>query len=471
MGFKVQALGSGVEALSRLEDNMLRNDPIELIMMDWKMPEMDGIETSRKIRRELKLTMPIIMMTAFGKDEQRIEAEKAGINGFLTKPIYPSTLFDAIMDGFGKEGLKGGGRKKQFTTRASMYRKPLKGARILVAEDNPTNQQVAQAILEGAGIVVTIVNNGQAAVEAVQNQTFDAVLMDIQMPKMNGYEATQLIRQLPRGRSLPIAAMTAHAMKGDEEKCLEAGMDGYISKPIHQDRLFQTLWRILRSRTDSSKWSAPEEDAMPDPNAEMLPDRLPGIDIRQTLAVLNIDTATFTRILTGFMADNPGTEEKLKQALAGSDLETLRQLAHSLKGSAANIGANDLRAAARALEDAIRQSPSTEMDRSGLEGLIQEVACALNQVLQSIRSLKAPASAAPAAVASVGSGAFDALLAQLIEAIDHADPQQIAALMPAVRRQAVPSGRMDRGMLASLEEKVGRYDYDQALEMLRKISK
>jgi two-component system sensor histidine kinase/response regulator len=168
LGFRVESLSSGPEALSRLKDNLLRNNPIELIMMDWKMPEMDGIEVSKTIRQELKLTMPIIMMTAFGGQEQRIQAERTGINGFLTKPIYPSTLFDAIMDGFGKAGVKEAGRKKPFTTRASIYRKPLKGIRILVAEDNPTNQQVAQAILEGAGIAVTIVNNGEAAVEAIR---------------------------------------------------------------------------------------------------------------------------------------------------------------------------------------------------------------------------------------------------------------------------------------------------------------
>ena len=162
--------------------------------------------------------MPIIMMSAFGTEESRVEAEKAGINGFLTKPIYPSTLFDAIMDGFGKLGFKSTSRKKQFMTKASIYRKPLKGIRMLVAEDNPTNQEVAQAILERAGISVTIVNNGEEAVQAVRDTPFDAVLMDIQMPRLNGYEATRLIRELPQGASMPIVAMTAHAMKGDEEK-------------------------------------------------------------------------------------------------------------------------------------------------------------------------------------------------------------------------------------------------------------
>jgi two-component system sensor histidine kinase/response regulator len=251
LGFRVETLSSGPEALSRLQDNLMRNNPVELIMMDWKMPGMDGIEVSKKIRQELQLTLPIIMMTAFGKEEQRNEAEAAGINGFLTKPIYPSTLFDAIMDGFGKEGFKAAGRGKRFTTRASIYRKPLKGIRVLVAEDNPTNQQVAQAILEGAGIVVTIVNNGEQAVQAVQSASFDAVLMDIQMPLMNGYEATRKIRELPQGTQIPIVAMTAHAMKGDREMCLEAGMNDYITKPIKRETVFETINKYVFQKEES----------------------------------------------------------------------------------------------------------------------------------------------------------------------------------------------------------------------------
>jgi two-component system, sensor histidine kinase and response regulator len=350
LGFSVETISSGAEALARLENDTLRSNPIELIMMDWRMPGMDGIAVAKKIRRELGLTVPIIMMTAYGKEAERAAAEQAGINGFLIKPIYPSTLFDAIMDAFGKEGFRGSARPQRFTTRASMYRAPLKGIRVLVAEDNPTNQQVAQAILTGAGIAVTIANNGEEAVRAIAEGTFDAVLMDVQMPRMNGYEATRQIRRLPHGASIPIVAMTAHAMKGDEEKCLEAGMDGYISKPVNQDRLFATLWRLLRTRTASGPfhlkrivtarpvagrtsaakirtsspdhptftptgmdspmekaWAAAHpEDAAGAAQAPpiSLPPHLPGIDIAGTQTALAIDGTTYERILVGFGADN-----------------------------------------------------------------------------------------------------------------------------------------------------------------------
>jgi len=487
LGFRVEALSSGPEALSRLTDNQLRNTPVELIMMDWRMPDMDGIEVARKIRQELKLTMPIIMMTAFGKDEQRIAAEKAGINGFLLKPIYPSTLFDAIMDGFGKAGHRDQDRRRQITTRASIYRKPLKGVSILVAEDNPTNQQVAQAILEGAGLKVAVVANGEAAVEAIGRQAFDAVLMDIQMPRMNGYEATRLIRQLPGGEMIPIVAMTAHAMKGDEEKCLEAGMDGYVSKPVNQDRLFHTLWRLLRSRRAEPLEPNVEETVTPGPRIDVaeaggdlpplpsspaavhLPDRLPGIDVRQTMAALNLDAATFERIMIGFLADNQHTAENLRQALGSGDRTTLTHLAHSLRGSAANIGAESLSTAAHALETDCSGPSSTHGAPSSLDDRVEAVVSALKTVLQSIQSLDRPMAGGDAASAATETGvSYEVLLNSLADAVDRADPEQIAEILPGFLQQA-RSRCVDSSTLIMLQTQVDRYDYDQALETIRRI--
>ena len=244
-GVKPKKASSGKEGLSMLKDNLAGKEPFELVIIDWRMPELDGIETSRIIRDDLKLTIPIILMTAFGREAEKLEAKKVGINAFLTKPIFQSTFFNAIMDAFGKEAW-GERPGKEITTKASIYKKRLKGVRILVAEDNPTNQEIAKAILEVAGIIVEVVDNGEEAVEAARRGRFDAVLMDVQMPKMDGYEATANIRKIPELKSLPIIAMTAHAMKGDEEKCLEAGMDAYISKPINQDRLFQAIWRSIK---------------------------------------------------------------------------------------------------------------------------------------------------------------------------------------------------------------------------------
>ncbi len=491
LGFRVEALDSGSKALSRLKDNSLRENPIELIMIDWKMSGMDGIETSRKIRQELKLTMPIIMMTAFGEEEQRRKAEAVGIDGFLTKPIYPSTLFDAVMDAFGKETAREGGPKKKFTTRASIYRKPLKGLRILVAEDNPTNQEVAQAVLEGAGMVVSIVGNGEEAVAAVRNTPFDVVLMDIQMPKMNGYDATRAIRDLPQGGSIPIVAMTAHAMKGDEEKCLEAGMDGYIAKPVDQDRLFHTLWRLLRHRQPLQEGETPEEER-PDESGsyrEGLPkdalfgaadsseekvtslaDRLAEIDLGKPLAAMNMDGATVRRILLGFQSDNRETAGKIRKACAENDLDQVRQLAHSLKGSAASIGAEKLNEAAKALEMACRQNGASSGEPSDLDGRIAQLESALGKVLSSIQSLEdAGAGRTGPTAPAEACLPFNELLSELAEALEQADPEPIMKMMDALRQAAELCADIDGFSIRTLEEQVNRYDYDQAAETIRKI--
>jgi CheY-like chemotaxis protein len=488
--FKVETLSSGPEALERLEDNLLRNTPVELIMMDWRMPQIDGIEVSRRIRQDLKLTMPIIIMTAFGKEEQRIEAERVGIDGFLTKPIYPSTLFDAIMDAFGKEASKGAARKRRFTTRASMYRKPLKGKRILVAEDNPTNQQVAQAILEGAGIAVTIVDNGEEALQAMREGTFDAVLMDIQMPRMNGYEATRLIREMPQGAAIPIVAMTAHAMKGDEERCLEAGMDGYIAKPVNQDRLFQTLWRLLRTRKPLSEAGAGEdfeaadmdleetgeedlyaaEEAHTADVGELLPQRLPGLAIGQTLEARKIDAATLKRILIRFRADNLGTAEKLRALCQAGEREELLHLAHSLKGSAGNIGAGDLQTAARRLEDACRASAPDKALPPETEALVAATAAELKQVRDAIETLETPAPELEAEpVCEDIKPHVKTLLGELAQAIEQADPEQVMKTMSAVWQPAARCRHISTASLKTLEAQINRYDYDEALDTIRKI--
>ncbi len=398
LGFKVETLSSGVEALERLSSFRMKQRPVDLILMDWQMPELDGLEASKRIRSELHLNLPIIIMTAFAKDLHREDAERAGTNGFLTKPIFQSTLFDAIMDAFGKGEMKGEGTRHDFTTRSSLYRKQLKGIRLLLAEDNLTNQLVATAILEKADIEVTVVGNGELAVQAVQQQIFDGVLMDIQMPKMNGYEATRLIRELPGCARLPIIAMTAHAMKGDEEKCLEAGMDGYIAKPINQDRLFSTLSHLLRGRRRAVQVETTLAEELPasdasgggEPAAAGPFLDLPGIDVESALQTTGLDRPTFATILVGFYHDNGGTGESIARAATEGRLDDLLHLAHGLKGSAGNIGATALRQAAAAVEEDCRKTLDTSERAPDFDEKLQQLVVSLSQVLDSLRVLATP---------------------------------------------------------------------------------
>ena len=475
LGFLVETVASGPDAIQRLQSRADGRQPIGLVLMDWKMPGMNGIETSKKIREDLHLTLPIIMMTAFAREVHKSEAEQAGTNGFLTKPIFQSTLFDAIMDAFGKEAVRKGGTKIDFTTRASMYKKHLKGCKILVAEDNFTNQQVARAILEGAEVRVKIVENGEEAVAAVKSENFDGVLMDIQMPKMNGYQATRQIRALPGCEELPIIAMTAHAMKGDEEKCLEAGMDGYVAKPINQDRFFYTLWRLLRNRkrlaennvaatadtVDTLGGALSGLDKEPDN-----PLKIPGVDVEGVLLSTGLDRQTYQRILVGFFQDNSSIIEKIQCALDKKDTKFLLHLAHQLKGSAANIGASNVERAAAALELSCSMEESVN-DQAELSGRLQEELTQLLRLLQPLAEINdydGHDDLVPDA-----EGELERLLLSLTEAIDRADPDDVQAVTTQIRKKVAGRERVDSSLMKTLESQTRRYDYEEALTTIGKI--
>ena len=265
--FRVKTVASGEEALTELERNANNKESqsYELVLMDWKMPDMNGIETTKMILNDpgIPKTPTIIMVTAYGREEIRKQAESVNIGVFLVKPVTQSLLFDAIMEAFDKNG----GRKSKsikYGDKNISEIKNIKGTKVLLAEDNEINQQVARELLEKAGLIVTISNNGKEAIKEIEGSEFDLVLMDVQMPEMGGLEATGCIRGNPRFSNLPIVAMTAQAMTGDREKCLEAGMDDYITKPIDVNELFSTLVKWIKPKdrkitdTDTSEKSISE---------------------------------------------------------------------------------------------------------------------------------------------------------------------------------------------------------------------
>ncbi len=294
--FEVTLAASGAEGISELE-SAPQDKPFDLVVMDWQMPGMDGIEASRRIKNHagLKKIPPIVLVTAYGREEVMQQAQAVGLEGFLLKPISPSMLFDATMQAFG-EAVPGVSRVAAGKKQETGILENILGARVLLVEDNEINQQVAQEILEGAGLNVTLVNNGLEAVNAVAESNYDAVLMDVQMPVMDGYTATRKIREweegsgkwevgsgnadvgsrnaerelevrsqgrrrpiksgntqnsiprpsMPNSTHIPIIAMTANAMAGDREKSLEAGMNDHVTKPIDPDQLFNTLQRWIK---------------------------------------------------------------------------------------------------------------------------------------------------------------------------------------------------------------------------------
>ena len=270
--FEVSLAASGEEGLAEFEKS-IAGQGYDLVVMDWKMPGIDGIETARRIKNLPGLgRMPrIILVTAYGREEIMRQAEKMGLDGFLIKPVSPSVMFDTVMQAFGKDAPRAAcGPTDEKMIWKPRLPKDWPARSVLLVEDNEINQQVAMEILSGAGLKVTVANNGQEALDLVRANAFDAVLMDVQMPVMDGYTATREIRKWEGGReggrgrrkaeggrrkegtsSIPIIAMTAHAMAGDHEKSIAAGMNDHITKPIDPAQLFGTL----------AKWIGPREGA------------------------------------------------------------------------------------------------------------------------------------------------------------------------------------------------------------------
>jgi two-component system sensor histidine kinase/response regulator len=245
VGGEIEQVASGAEAIDaiKLAD---AGRPFDLVLLDWRMPGLDGVETTRRIRADgsLKRVPAIVIVTAFGREEVHAEADDAGVDGFLVKPVNRSLLVDTLVEIFAPEHRAAA--REAIT--ATSY--DLNGLRVLLVEDNAINQQIAVELLEGVGASIDVANNGREALNILLadggDTRYDLVLMDLQMPEMDGYQATTHIRATPSLADLPIIAMTAHATAEERDRCLGAGMRGHVAKPIDPDLLYRTLMLFHR---------------------------------------------------------------------------------------------------------------------------------------------------------------------------------------------------------------------------------
>ena len=253
LGMKVDTAADGTEALRQVTLADARDEPYDLLLLDWKMPVMDGVELARVLAqrpRPRHPTPPVLMLTAFGRGQvqQRLCEEGVEVGSLLTKPVTPSTLFEACVAALGL-AVGRATRSEQREESMLVHQARLSGARILLVEDNEINQELALDVLSRAGIEVTVAGNGQEALAMLAQHRFDGVLMDCQMPLMDGYETTRALRRQPQWQDLPVIAMTANALVGDRDKALAAGMNDHIAKPINVDDMFATLARWVRPRS------------------------------------------------------------------------------------------------------------------------------------------------------------------------------------------------------------------------------
>jgi two-component system, sensor histidine kinase and response regulator len=255
MSFIVDEAASGEEGIEMVRQAAKRSEPYEIIFVDWQMPRVDGIETCKGILALPDLSIPphLVMVTAYGREDVLKQAEENGLENVLVKPVTSSTLFDTIVAVLRADQEATG--HDQIAPSFEIAR--TRGTRVLLVEDNEINQEVAIGLLEDAAIQVDLAENGEIAVRMARKNDYDVVLMDMQMPVMDGIEATRAIRSDPRFQTLPIIAMTANAMAVDREKCLQAGMNDHIGKPIDPDQLFSVLLRWAGRRNDEASLELP----------------------------------------------------------------------------------------------------------------------------------------------------------------------------------------------------------------------
>jgi PAS domain S-box-containing protein len=335
-------------------------DHFAIVLLDAHMPEMDGFALAAKILDDRRyVALRLIMLTSAGSAEDITRCRELGINGYLTKPVKQSELFDAIVTAIGIPAAEPASQRK---TRPAFAEPGGRALNVLLAEDNGVNQILATKIFSKLGHRVTVVDDGRAAVLAAKSSHFDLIAMDIQMPELDGLQACRAIREWEQaaGGHIPIIAMTAHAMKGDRERCLEAGMDGYVAKPIRPEELAAAIREVTNATADA-------------------------IDSAALLSNLDSDRDLLRQLIDRFAADSPEQLRRIRVAIADRDGEALRLAAHSIKGSLGNFTAARAGELAQQLEDAGKRSDFRDVAQH-FAALEAEVA----RVIEEVRSLVGP---------------------------------------------------------------------------------
>ncbi len=348
----------------------------------------------------------------------------------------------------------------------SAYRTLLQGYRILVAEDTPTNQEITLAVLELVGIETLLVDTGTKAVAAIQDQRFDAILMDIQMPEMDGFEATRAIRRQKGQDQLPIIAMTAHTLKEDQAKCMAAGMNGYISKPVSQEKLFSTLVSLLHKNEfnlPSHDTTSPRENYNPKNRVNEIPGiEIPGIEFKKAITTLGIEPHVFVHILQTFFKNHEPFIYNLETAWQDQDREKVITLIHSLKGSAGGIGAHKLQTQAMDLEQICKKETCLpSLEKIELSNLKNSLAI----VLASITSLgtREKSKKTDLPLIQVDPAKTEAILIQLEKALAFPELGELEALVKALESV------FDHPLMAEIKNHIASYDHDLAKKSVKKL--
>ncbi|MFN4120882.1 PAS domain S-box protein [Acidovorax sp.] len=477
MGFEVEQAYSGLEALDRLRESMAQQRLFGLLLLDWHMPGMDGIELAGHIRGLGMAQVPqMLMVTAYGREDVMRAARAQGIETVLIKPVNASLLFDTLMQPLEHSTHLG---RRIVTPAPAADELPLaiRGAYVLLVEDNELNQMVAVELLQDAGFAVDVAENGQVALDRIGRKHYDVVLMDMQMPVMDGETATRQLRADPRHAELPVIAMTANAMEADRQRCFAAGMNDHVAKPIEPAALWAALARWIRPRPGLGApptGAPPLMPLAPAPRATMaaamaLP-QVAGIDQGLGLQRALNKPALYAEMLRRFCSGQADVLNTLQQALAADDMELAERLAHTLRSVAANIGAEPVAERAQALESAVRVRASADVYAQRLV----ELGAALMPVLAALKdwaAQAAPDAGGAAAHAAYGGESVDppaeprAVLMRLRDFLQQDDP----AATDFLKHNAAVLNALLGEAFKVVETHTLNFDFEQALEVIAAV--
>ncbi len=462
-GFRIETAQSAEQALEIYEKS-ITGEQFDLIIMDFKLSGMDGITASEKIKKDTRVKAPpIIIISGYIREKDIRRTREAGIESYLTKPVKQSLLISTILEIFGHKTTS---TEKENTYLISLEEFP--DVRVLLVEDHPINRRVVSEILKTAGISTDSAVNGFEAVDAIMNNNYNAVLMDVQMPEMDGIEATKAIRELetrnPKPET-PIIAMTAHAMSGDRDRCIDAGMNDYISKPVNRKELFIALRRnISRSeqKTFKTDYKRPKnlEDTCP------CPDSLPGLDIRTGMERLGNSWSLYSDILKDFYISQKEFVMEFRDLVENKEFETAKAKAHGLKGAASNISATDLEIGARVLEDICEKK-----NNNRILNLLKPVEDALVQLEKNITVIEQYKTNAVEPVKTDDSQYDTSSIAELLEKLNKSlsdfDPVESEYYFKEIKTKF--SFEALQAEFEDLEQRISSYNYDEAREILKQI--
>ncbi|MEY4719792.1 MAG: hypothetical protein RL563_2410, partial [Pseudomonadota bacterium] len=424
MSFHVSEAISGPAALESIKQAVSQEKSFDAIFIDWQMPHMDGIEVAKNIRgMGLTPTPKLLLVTAYGREQVIKGAMQAGFDEIILKPINASSLYDAVARAFGKDTETDVPKLDKQNSEVSDLA-DLAGARILLVEDNEMNQQIASELLQDAGFFVDIAVNGQEGVDKVKQNMYQLVLMDMQMPVMDGLSATIEIRKSPHLATLPIIAMTANAMTQDRERCLAAGMNDHLPKPLEPN----DLWAALRQWIKPGLVSGPIRtvEAIEAPSESTVPSALPseidGLNIKVALRRVQGKHHLYINMLHQFVDKQVSTPSDIQKALQKGDWETAERLAHTLKSLAGNIGAETLQESAEELETALR----IQLSAPDIEKALENTSRLLDTLISNLNGKLSPVvQSAPQPATPEDATALAKLLTELYELLRDNDPEAL----------------------------------------------